>query len=98
MRVLLLFLKKLDLLEINKKLPWKKCKVYKKVAWKRCKVYKKVCLVEVKAVSGNSKSSSTILNNYELYKVDQLVKITSKNIGFIDNKLTIPHYLTFLLF
>lgn len=59
---------------------------------------KKVCLVEVKAVSGNSKSSSTILNNYELYKVDQLVKITSKNIGFIDNKLTIPHYLTFLLF
>ena len=59
---------------------------------------KKVCLIEVKTVSGNSKSASTILNIYDLYKVDQLVKITSQNIGYIDNKLTIPHYLTFLLF
>ena len=60
--------------------------------WKLIKNYLEKS-VKCKAVSGNSKSSSIILNNYELYKVDQLVKITSKNIGFIDNKLTIPYYL-----
>ena len=59
---------------------------------------KKVCLVEVKATNGNTKSSKSILDNYDKYKVEQLVKISSQNIRYLNNKLNIPHYLAFLVF
>ncbi len=56
-----------------------------------------ITLVEVKATTGNAKSSSVILNNYDKYKVNHLIKLGEYNIGVSDNKLTIPYYLAFLL-
>ncbi|MBQ3657089.1 MAG: ATP-binding protein [Bacteroidales bacterium] len=60
--------------------------------------YKGECtLVEVKAVSGNTKSTKTILSHYEKYHVKSAIKLGDYNIGFKDNILTLPHYLAFLL-
>lgn len=52
-------------------------------------------LIEVKARSGNAKSSKTVLANPN-YKVKGLVKFTAQNIGQVDNKMTIPYYLVFM--
>ena len=51
-------------------------------------------LIEVKARSGNAKSSKTVLANPN-YKVKGLIKFTAQNIGQVDNKKTIPYYLAF---
>ena len=62
-----------------------------------------IALIEVKAKTGNTKSSKTILSNKKDYtSVSQLIKIGSYNIGAVKddygNKiLTIPHYLSFLI-
>ena len=58
---------------------------------------REVTLVEVKAKSGHTKSSDYILNHYDEYNVKSLVKLGEYNIGYTDNKLTIPYYLAFLL-
>jgi predicted AAA+ superfamily ATPase len=58
----------------------------------------KVSLIEVKAKSGKTKSSAYILNEYEKYHVDQLIKLSSNNIGHTDNIYTIPYYLVSFLF
>ena len=64
---------------------------------------KMITLIEVKAKTGNSKSSKTVLNNKNEYpNVNQLIKIgnynVTKNVDEMGNvKITIPHYLTFLL-
>ena len=53
----------------------------------------KVCLVEVKAKSGKAKSASYILDNYDKYHIDQLLKFSSNNIGKANKILTFPYYL-----
>ena len=55
-------------------------------------------LVEAKATNGNTKSASTILKNSEKYGVKLCIKCGESNIGFDGSKLTIPAYMTFLLF
>lgn len=57
----------------------------------------KSTLIEVKATNGNTKSANYILNNYNIYFVEKCIKISQNNIGYIDNKLSIPYYLVFLL-
>lgn len=57
----------------------------------------KATLVEVKSQTGNTKSSKTILNNPEKYHVGGLIKLGQYNIGRVNNILTLPLYLAFLL-
>ena len=54
-------------------------------------------IIEVKAKGGKTKSARTILENYDKYKVKKCIKLGEYNIGEIDNILTIPYYLAFLL-
>ena len=54
-------------------------------------------MVEVKATTGNTKSSKTILNHPEKYHVEHAIKIGNYNVGRTDSMLTIPHYMAFLL-
>lgn len=56
-----------------------------------------VTLIEVKASTGNTKSTKTILNHPEKYHVSQAIKLGDYNIGKADNILTLPHYMAFLL-
>ncbi len=60
----------------------------------------KATLVEVKAKSGNTKSSSTILNHPEKYHVSQCIKLGDYNVGQSANNgtiITLPLYMAFLL-
>lgn len=60
--------------------------------------YKGQCtLVEVKAVSGNTKSAKTILRHPEKYHVNQMIKLGDYNVGRSDQMLTLPLYMSFLL-
>lgn len=60
--------------------------------------YKGECtLVEVKAATGNVKSTKTILNHPEKYHVSNAIKVGNYNVGRNGNILTLPHYMTFLL-
>lgn len=60
--------------------------------------YKGECvLVEVKANSGNTKSTKTILNHPEKYHVNSAIKLGDYNIGRSDKILTLPLYMSFLL-
>ena len=60
--------------------------------------YKGECtLVEVKAVSGNTKSAKTILRHPEKYQVNHLIKLGDYNIGRSGQMLTLPLYMAFLL-
>ena len=60
--------------------------------------YKGKCtLVEVKASSGNIKSTKTILNHPEKYHVNSAIKLGDYNIGRADKILTLPLYMAFLL-
>ena len=54
-------------------------------------------LVEVKAVSGNTKSSKTILRHPEKYHVYHLIKLGDYNVGREEQILTLPLYMAFLL-
>ena len=54
-------------------------------------------LVEVKAASGNVKSSKTILRHPEKYHVYHLIKLGDYNIGATEQMLTLPLYMAFLL-
>lgn len=54
-------------------------------------------LVEVKASTGNIKSSKTILNHPEKYHVDLCVKLGDYNVGRNGKFLTLPLYMGFLL-
>lgn len=57
-----------------------------------------VTLIEVKATTGNTKSSSEVLNSKNKYPdVRGLIKLGNCNIGRVENRLTIPYYLAFLL-
>lgn len=54
-------------------------------------------LVEVKATSGNAKSTKTILAHPEKYHVAGAIKLGNYNVGRNDRMLTIPLYMAFLL-
>ena len=54
-------------------------------------------LVEVKATSGNVKSTKTILNHPEKYHVKSAIKLGDYNVGRTGQILTLPLYMAFLL-
>ena len=54
-------------------------------------------LVEVKASTGNTKSTKTILQHPDKYHVYQAIKLGDYNIGEKDGVLTLPLYMAFLL-
>ena len=54
-------------------------------------------LVEVKATSGNVKSTKTILNHPEKYHVKSAIKLGDYNVGRMGQILTLPLYMAFLL-
>lgn len=58
----------------------------------------KATLLEVKAVSGNAKSVKTILNHPEKYHVNTAIKLGDYNVGKVGPMITLPAYMTFLLF
>ena len=60
--------------------------------------YKGKCtLLEVKASSGNVKSTKTILKHPEVYHVTDAIKLGDYNIGRNGQILTLPFYMGFLL-
>ena len=60
--------------------------------------YKGECtLVEVKAATGNVKSTKTILNHPEKYHVSSAIKLGDYNVGRTGQVLTLPLYMAFLL-
>lgn len=60
--------------------------------------YKGECtLVEVKASSGNTKSTKTILGHPEKYHVNSAIKLGDYNVGRNGEILTLPLYMAFLL-
>ena len=60
--------------------------------------YKGQCtLVEIKAATGNTKSTRTILRHPEKYHVNNAIKLGDYNIGKSDQILTLPMYMAFLL-
>lgn len=60
--------------------------------------YKSQCtLVEVKAFTGNTKSTKTILNHPEKYHVNYAIKLGDYNVGRTGQILTLPLYMAFLL-
>jgi len=54
-------------------------------------------LVEVKAATGNTKSTKTILRHPEKYHVYHAIKLGAYNVGRSDQILTLPLYMAFLL-
>ena len=54
-------------------------------------------LIEVKATTGNTKSSNTILKNKSQYGVNLCVKLSSNNVGLEGEKFTIPYYMAYML-
>lgn len=60
--------------------------------------YKGECvLVEVKATTGNTKSTKTVLRHPEKYHVYQAIKLGDYNVGREGQMLTLPLYMAFLL-
>ena len=60
--------------------------------------YKGQCtLVEVKASTGNTKSTTTILRHPEKYHVTNAIKLGDCNVGRNQQLLTLPLYMAFLL-
>ncbi len=55
-------------------------------------------ILEAKAVDGNTKSAKTVMKNPEHYGKTKLIRIKDCNVGFAKGILTIPHYMTYLLF
>ena len=60
------------------------------------KVKNEISLIEVKATTGNTKSANTVLKNPQ-YDVNVCYKLSENNIGVVENKITIPYYMAFLL-
>ena len=60
--------------------------------------YRGECIpVEVKAVTGNTKSTKTILRHPEKYHVYRAIKLGDYNVGRAEQILTLPLYMAFLL-
>lgn len=60
------------------------------------KVKNEISLIEVKAATGNTKSANTVLKNPQ-YDVNVCYKLSGNNVGVVENKITIPYYMAFLL-
>ena len=60
------------------------------------KVKNEISLIEVKATTGNTKSANTVLKNPQ-YDVNTCYKLSENNVGVVENKITIPYYMAFLL-
>ncbi|MGN8800977.1 ATP-binding protein [Candidatus Merdisoma sp. HCP28S3_D10] len=54
-------------------------------------------LIEVKAATGNTKSTKTILRHPEKYHVYHAIKLGDYNVGRTEQLLTLPLYMAFLL-
>lgn len=54
-------------------------------------------LIEVKATTGNTKSTKTILHHPEKYHVNNAIKLGNYNVGRAGQILTLPLYMAFLL-
>lgn len=54
-------------------------------------------LVEVKAATGNTKSTKTILRHPEKYHIYHAIKLGDYNVGCTEQILTLPLYMAFLL-
>ena len=54
-------------------------------------------LLEVKSTTGNTKSTTTVLNHPEKYHVGGAIKLGDYNVGRTGNVLTLPFYMAFLL-
>ena len=54
-------------------------------------------LIEVKATTGNTKSTKTILSHPEKYHVSGAIKLGNYNVGINEKMLTLPIYMAFLL-
>ena len=61
------------------------------------KVFGKISLIEVKAKDGNAKASKEVLGNPNCH-VERLIKLSSQDIGIIDNFITMPYYLPSIVF
>lgn len=67
------------------------------------KIYMRDCglfvstLVDVKAAAGNAKSTKTILRHPEKYHVHSAIKLGNYNVGRLEQILTLPLYMAFLL-
>ena len=60
--------------------------------------YKGECtLVEVKATTGNTKSTKTTLRHSEKYHVNSAIKLGDYNVGRSEKSLTLSSYRAFLL-
>lgn len=53
--------------------------------------------MEVKAVTGNAKSLKTVLKHPEKYHISSAIKLGDYNVGRMDNILTLPLYMAYLL-
>ena len=53
--------------------------------------------MEVKAATGNTKSTKTILRHPEKYHVNHAIKLGDSNVGRTGQLLTLPLYMAFLL-
>lgn len=56
-----------------------------------------ITLIEVKATTGNTKSTATVLKNKEKYHAEKCIKLSENNIGVSGSMITIPYYLSFML-
>ena len=60
--------------------------------------YKGECVVlEIKAKSGKTKSLRTVLNNKNVYHVNNAIKLGKYNVGREGEILTVPLYMGFLI-
>ena len=60
------------------------------------KVKDEISLIEVKSTTGNTKSANTVLKNSQ-YDVNVCYKLSENNVGVVENRITIPYYMAFLL-
>lgn len=56
-----------------------------------------VSLIEVKATSGRTKSSDTIMKNPDRYGPVSCIKLGECNVGTSGSKLTLPYYMSMFL-
>ena len=62
------------------------------------KFNKNITLIEVKAKNGNTKSAKEVLSNKIKYpEANNLIRLKECNIGEVDNILSLPYYLSFLI-
>lgn len=56
-----------------------------------------ITLIEVKAKTGNAKSLKTVLADKQKYNISKAIKLGDYNVGYVNDVLTIPLYMGFLI-